>query len=150
VGILATTIATLVLGETEMTWFAFKGYGTIDIAGVQEKQAVGLGFHGYDTQSQAEAHPNSVNLLQKAFVNLAEADYKQALSQQSQPGGKNSNLADPSSILGIATAGLNANITQWFIRIGEVVLGIVLVAVGVAKLTGVQNTIAKAAKVAAL
>lgn len=132
------------------TWFAFKGYGTIQLAGIQEKQAVGLGFHGYATQAQAEAHPNSVNLLQKAFVNLAEADYKQALGTESQPGGANSNLANPNSILGGLkdAAGLNANITSWFIRIGEVVLGIVLVAVGVAKLTGTANVISKAAKVA--
>ena len=132
------------------TWFAFKGYGTVQLAGIQEKQAVGLGFHGYATKADAEAHPNSVNLLQKAFVNLLEADYKAALATDSEPGGKNSNLADPNSIIGGLkdAAGLNANITTWFIRVGEVVLGIVLVAIGVAKLTGVQNSIAKVAKVA--
>lgn len=132
------------------TWFAFKGYGTVQLAGVQEKQAVATGFHGYATKAQAEAKPNSVNLLQKPLVNLLEADYAQALKTESQPGGTNSNLADPNSILGGIkdAAGLNANITTWFIRVGEVVLGIVLVAIGVAKLTGVQNTIAKVAKVA--
>lgn len=132
------------------TWFAFKGYSTIQLAGAQEKQAVIVGFHGYATKAEAESNPNSVNFLQKAFVNLAETDYAAAVKTQSEPGGKNSNLANPSSIVGIATAGLNPNITQWFIRIGEVVLGIVLVAVGVAKLTGTANVISKAAKVAAL
>lgn len=134
------------------TWFAFKGYGTIQLAGLQEKDAVSIGFHGYATKAEAEAHPNSVNFAQKIFVNALEADYKTALATQSQPGGKNSNLADPNSLIGgitaTATAGLNANITSWFIRIGEVVLGIVLVAVGVAKLTGTANVISKAAKVA--
>jgi hypothetical protein len=139
----------LVLGVIVATWFAFNGYGTIELAGVQEKQAVGLGFHGYATKAEAEAHPNSVNLLQKAFVNLAEADYAAATKTQSQPGGKNSDLSKPSSILGIATSGVNANITVWFLRIGEVVLGIVLIAVGVAKLTGVSNSISTIAKVAA-
>jgi hypothetical protein len=35
----------------------------------------------------------------------------------------------------------NADITSWLIRIGEIMLGLVLVAVGIAKLTGVDNTI---------
>jgi len=132
------------------TWFAFKGYGTVQLAGVQEKQAVAIGFHGYATKAEAESKPNSVNVFQKPMINLLEADYAQALKTQSQPGGTNSNLADPSSIVGGITsaAGLNPNITSWFIRVGEVVLGIVLVAVGVAKLTGVQNAVAKVAKVA--
>lgn len=36
----------------------------------------------------------------------------------------------------------------WFLRIGEVILGVVLIAVGLAKLTGTSNAIAKAVKVA--
>jgi len=40
------------------------------------------------------------------------------------------------------------NLGGWMIRIGEIVLGIVLIGVGLARLTGVQNVIAKAAKVA--
>lgn len=38
---------------------------------------------------------------------------------------------------------------NWFVRIAEIVLGIVLVGVGLAKLTGTTNAIAKIAKVAA-
>ena len=134
------------------TWFAFQGgYGTIELAGAQEKQAVILGFHGYATKAEAEAKRNSVNIVQAGPLNLLEADYKSALSTDSQPGGKNSNLADPQSVWNIATANspFNINVTQWFVRIGEVALGIVLIAVGLAKLTGVQNSIATAVKVAA-
>lgn len=40
------------------------------------------------------------------------------------------------------------NLGGWFIRIGEIVLGIVLIGVGVARLTGVTNVISKVAKVA--
>jgi hypothetical protein len=131
------------------TWFAFQGgYDTIQLAGAQEKQAVILGFHGYATKAEAEAKRNSVNIIQAGPLNLLEADYKSALSTDSQPGGKNSDLTDPKSILNIATSPFNVNVTQWFVRIGEVALGIVLIAVGLAKLTGVQNTIAKVAKVA--
>lgn len=43
--------------------------------------------------------------------------------------------------------GLNdTNIRSWLIRIGEIVLGIVLIGIGMAKLTGTTNVIAKAAK----
>jgi hypothetical protein len=130
------------------TWFAFQGgYGTIQLAGVQEKQAVAIGFHGYATRAEAEAHKNSVNFLQAVQLNALETDYKAAVATQSQPGGTNSDLSKPSSILGIATSGANANITAWFIRIGEVALGIVLIAVGVAKLTGASNVVTKAMKV---
>jgi hypothetical protein len=38
------------------------------------------------------------------------------------------------------------DITGWFVRIGEVLLGLVLLGVGVAKLTGSTNVIAKAVK----
>lgn len=40
------------------------------------------------------------------------------------------------------------NLETWVLRIGELVLGIVLIGVGLAKLTGTTNLIAKAAKVA--
>lgn len=38
------------------------------------------------------------------------------------------------------------NIRSWFIRIGEVLLGIVLIGVGIAKLTGTTNAIANVVK----
>jgi hypothetical protein len=50
----------------------------------------------------------------------------------------------------VQTVGLgaltDANIQSWLIRIGEILLGIVLLGVGVAKLTGTTNAIAKIAK----
>lgn len=38
------------------------------------------------------------------------------------------------------------NIGNWFIRIGEILLGLVLVGVGIARLTGAQNAISKIVK----
>lgn len=35
----------------------------------------------------------------------------------------------------------------WFLRIGEVLLGLVLIGVGLAKLTGIENVVSKVAKV---
>lgn len=40
------------------------------------------------------------------------------------------------------------NVGGWFLRIGEILLGLVLIGVGVAKLTGTSNVISTAAKVA--
>jgi hypothetical protein len=40
------------------------------------------------------------------------------------------------------------NLGGWFIRIGEILLGIVLIGVGLARLTGIQNVVSKVAKVA--
>lgn len=42
------------------------------------------------------------------------------------------------------------NLSTWILRIGEILLGVVLIGVGVAKLTGAENVVSKAAKVAAL
>lgn len=39
------------------------------------------------------------------------------------------------------------NLGVWFIRIGEIILGIVLIGVGLAKLTGTSNVISSLAKV---
>lgn len=38
------------------------------------------------------------------------------------------------------------NLETWVLRIGEILLGVVLIGVGVAKLTGTENTISKIAK----
>ncbi len=48
-------------------------------------------------------------------------------------------------ILGIPGGQINAG--NWLIRVGEIVLGIVLIGVGVAKLTGATNVVSKLAKV---
>jgi hypothetical protein len=48
-------------------------------------------------------------------------------------------------VLGFGGGSIDAQ--NWFIRIGEILLGIVLIGVGVAKLTGTTNLISKALKV---
>lgn len=50
--------------------------------------------------------------------------------------------ANPMNIIG------GVDIVSWLIRIGEIILGIVLIGVGVAKLTGTTNAVARIAKVA--
>jgi hypothetical protein len=131
-----------------MTWFAFKGYNNgaaIDLAGVQEKEAVSLGFHGYPTQLQAQAHPNSVNILQKLTVNALIADYKYAVASGEQPGGPNANILNPvNDAKGAAQAAAGAipgvkDIGDFFrrltegstwVRVGEVAAGMLLLYIG--------------------
>lgn len=51
------------------------------------------------------------------------------------------------SIADTVTGGLGVSqeeISQWFIRIGEVLIGLVLIGVGVASLTGATNVVTKA------
>jgi hypothetical protein len=146
-----------------MTWFAFKGYdngAAIDLAGPQETAAVSIGFHGYATQAQAQANPNSVNALTGWWVTTIIADYGTAVKEGAQPGGPNANILNPvtavkastsavaNSIPGLAQVGsffgaLEQGAT--WIRVGEALLGIVLIAVGVARLT---NAVPAATKIA--
>lgn len=57
---------------------------------------------------------------------------------------------NPGKAIGQAVSGLNPfhglNLENWVLRIGELALGIVLVAVGIAKLTGTTNFVASALK----
>lgn len=144
-----------------MTWFAFAGLNggkAVDLAGTQEKQAVAEGFHGYGTEAQAEKNPNSVNWLTRYLADTWIADYNAALGSGSQPGGPN-DITTPGGVWGALaqSSGLGAvgefvkglgQASTW-LRVGEGVLGLVLIAVGVARLTHavpVATSIAKAVK----
>jgi hypothetical protein len=133
-----------------MTWFAFNGYNTIELAGLQEKEATSYGFHGYATQALAEKYRNSVNFVQAPVLDLLEADYNTARFAGQQPGGPNSNLANPASIPGsVGTAAGNAagglgnfvlhttgNFHTVLIRAAEIILGLLLIGIGLVKLSG--------------
>lgn len=145
-----------------MTWFAFKGYNNgkaVDVAGSQEKEAVVLGFHGYATEPMAEHNPNDVAsfpnplaLVQKPFVNGIIADYNQALKQGSQPGGPNANILNPATAVKAGVTGLahdipgvgsiddalnwiKNNAESFFLRMGEITVGVLLVYIGVKAMT---------------
>lgn len=51
------------------------------------------------------------------------------------------------TVSGITDAIGKFNVGGWFVRVGEILLGLVLIGVGVAKLTGTANIISKVAKV---
>lgn len=149
-----------------MTWYAFQGYNSgkaIDVAGIQEKDLTIWGFHGYSTEALAESHPNSVSIFTAPIVNLIIADYKTALQQGAQPGGPNASnpvAAAAQGVVNSVASGLGlgnavSNIDDFFaklkdantwLRIGEVLLGVLLIAASVGKLTGANNVITSAVK----
>lgn len=94
----------------------------------------GIGWHGpFNTQQDAVNYYNA---------NKAKNPGWSAPSDSTL--GKIANVTGVSSAL---TGGLNDDsIRSWLIRIGEILLGIVLVGVGVAKLTGNPNVVASAVK----
>jgi len=80
------------------------------------------------------------------FNSLADAQAQANKSKPESAGTFTQNLSGGGNLFGLGDA-FNANVTQWLIRIGEIALGIVLIAVGFAKLTGIDNKISTAAKV---
>jgi hypothetical protein len=143
-----------------VTWFAFKGYYNnqpIDVAGSQEKEVVALGFHGYGTAAQAAKNPNSVNVFNGWIVDAAVEDYEAALKEQAQPGGANASnpvgavTSDAeSTIPGLGQiSSFFSDISQaatWE-RVGEVLVGVIILYVALKGLTGadpvaaVKNTV---------
>lgn len=103
-------------------------------------RSMGLGWHGpFKTKEETLAY-YSAN--------------KDANPGWKAPAGWQENIENaikaPGEIAGNAVSDTlgKLNLAGWFIRIGEVLLGIVLIGVGIARLTGVQNAISKVAKVA--
>lgn len=154
-----------------MTWYAFIGLNggkAIDLAGSQEKQATAEGFHGYSTQSQAQANPNVVNTVTRVFADAFIADYSQAVKQGSQPGGPNANILNPVTAVKAGVQGDTADAESlipgfqdaehflswigavvsskntWY-RVAKVGVGGFMIMVAFAKLTNLSNTAAKSA-----
>lgn len=130
--------------DVNMTWFAFNGYQDINAGGAEEKELVAAGFHGYGTQSEADAHKNSVNVFQGMLLDslhLAHDTTGQAINAgQSIGGGVSSAISSVPQFLQKLSEG------NLWLRIGEFILGIVLIGLGLGKLTGLDSEIAGAAK----
>jgi hypothetical protein len=98
------------------------------------------------------SHASNVGQLVKGpFGNQNDANSNQNTSQQDAASGKINPSGGPA---GQPTNFSNAvsdvfgkfNLGSWFLRIGEILLGIVLVGVGLARITGVQNAISQIVK----
>ena len=146
-----------------MTWFAFKGLNggkAIDLAGSQETLAAGEGFHGYATEAQAEASPNAVNPVTQLLADAWIADYNAAVKENAQPGGANADILNPATAAAAAATGAVNSVpglqqvgsffgalaegSTWT-RVAEGILGIILIAVGLARLTHAVPIVTKIA-----
>lgn len=157
-----------------MSWYAFKGYNNgkpIAASAFDGAELDALGMHGYATATQAQAHPNSVNLLQKVVVNAAIDDYNNARDISPTQANNPSNPAAPVQAaantatkavesLGSGTVDDVINFLKqsniWE-RGAEIVAGLILLYVGVKAITtpagqapasrGIKDTAATVAKV---
>jgi hypothetical protein len=132
------------------SWFAFQGLNNnkaVSLTGFPETIATADGFHGYATQAEAESKPNSLNPLTKIE---AQALLNQGISAGLPPipSGLPSipNPAAGFSTISDAVSSLVTNLEKgnFWLRIGEGLLGIILIAVSLAKMTGTDNVISKA------
>lgn len=128
-----------------MAWYTFPGWGTYELNGLAAFEINATGAHGYPTEAQAQAHPNaSVSGAQAIIL----SGFK-AASTSPVGAGSTGVLQTPSSTGGLGGALHDflggVSVPSLFLRVGEVLLGLVLLAVGVAKLT---NAIPVATRVA--
>lgn len=138
------------------TWFAFHGYNNgkaINASQFDMAELDALGMHGYPTEADAEAKPNSVNIFQAPIVNAAIDDANNARDVASAPGNvakgaanaaksAAENIPGVSGITGFLGGLTSANL---WIRIAKGILGGALILLGVAKMTGIDNKVANAA-----
>lgn len=139
------------------TWFAFKGYNNgkaINASVFDMTELDALGFHGYPTEAEANAKPNSVPgfpnplaAIAIPVVNAAIDDANNARDVKSAPGNAAKAVADKAkqAIPGGADAignffGNLAKSDTWT-RVLKVIVGGVLMIVGLAKLTGIEKGI---------
>ena len=100
----------------------------------------GLGWHGpFDTKQAAIDFYNRNKAANPGWkAPIGALDVGGAIANAQQSAGERA-----SDALG-AFKGLNLEV--WFVRIGEIILGIVLIGVGLAKLTGTTNIVSSVVK----
>lgn len=107
----------------------------MSLAGAYEKEAVALGFHGYSTQAQAMANPNSVpdwNLPVVAGLNALETAYKQeggasGLAGANSPVNLGAITSDAGNVADFLT---RLTSPHTWLRVGEFTAGLLLLYVG--------------------
>src|ERR1700757_1317950 len=104
-------------------------------------------FRSYALQEHAKNPSYTVQQLLQAFLALELGGaLSTGIGQTGTTLGQIPGAAAKGATNAIETLG-GFNLSAWFLRIGEILLGLVLVGVGVARITGAQNVISKALKV---
>jgi hypothetical protein len=117
-----------------MSWYYNSNTGLVDqtndLIGWQSLHA-GLGWHGpFKTEQAAMDYYNANKGKNPGWVKPTTSKLDAI----------NPLPANPLDQLG------NIDLTSWFIRVGEILLGIVLIGVGIAKLTGTTNAVSNLVK----
>jgi hypothetical protein len=138
-----------------VTWYDIKWNGQTyveDLSGADEKTLTALGIHGYATQAEAEAHPQTMNDVQAALGGAQVlAGVSGSATNIPTPGGVVTGGGAASSAAAGAIPGLSAffsALTQssTWIRVAKVVIGGTLLIVGIAHITGAGGAVATAAR----
>lgn len=140
-----------------MPWFNVGGHNAVQVTGLGETSYVTLGINGYSTQAQAQAHPvNEAQALALTAEGLGEtaAQPGNPLNLAAAAPAAKASIADPvtNAVPGLSQIGTffdSLGQANTWIRVGEVILGIILLGVGIAHITKVDNVISKAVKTGA-
>lgn len=96
----------------------------------------GIGWHGTFKSYQEAVDYYNANKAKNPGWKAPTSDPGKAINNA-----ESSAVNDVTGAITDSFKGLNLPV--WFLRIGEIILGIVLVGIGVAKLTGLQSTLGK-------
>jgi len=107
------------------------------------KQTVGLAA-GQQTAWTA-IHATNAAQVYALEQSTGQKPYTTKADAMKHSGAQNRNVSQSGSAADLFHG---LNLQSWMVRIGEILLGVVLIGVGVAKLTGTSNVISTAAKVA--
>lgn len=115
------------------------------------KMGVGAGWY-YDSLDNDVVHQNLAESLANALVTYYHGPYSTEQEAETHtgvagpPGTPNENLGQQAA--GVAGQDIlgGINIGNLVLRAGEILLGIVLIGVGIAKLTGAENLVSTAVK----
>lgn len=133
-----------------MFWVAFQGYNNgnpISLGVAEEAEARVYGMHGYPTAAQAKANPNIVPAIAKAQVNAWVFNEQGTATQHLAGhvpvvGAAQSAVTNVNDFLSRLTSG-----NTW-LRIGEFILGALLLLAGAMHLSGRNADLSDLAKLA--
>lgn len=127
-----------------MFWVAFKGYNNgkaISLGWLEQVEAEAYGMHGYPTEAQAEAKPNTVPAIAKAQVNAWIFNAQGSVTTHVKNKVTSTVANAAKSVLGSGWSLVFGNTTGLLGRIIKVGLGGILIIAGITRISGVKKDI---------
>jgi len=123
-------------------YFAFKTFLTGGKGVIQVKDQTAL------IEAEFQATPGQWKLFPFNQVGLVAGAKWAGVPVPSSPSGTGGETVPGTPADAASELWHGLNLQSWIVRVGEILLGVVLIGVGIAKLTGASNIISTAAKVA--